>query len=57
MAMSRTWDGSPETPRDTRLFDLHESGYKGWNDQDGYAAPCPLCGAAGCTRDLSEHAR
>ncbi|HEX5349617.1 MAG TPA: hypothetical protein VFW64_21340 [Pseudonocardiaceae bacterium] len=55
--MSRTWDGSPETPRDSRFFDLRESGYTGWIDQDGYAVTtCPLCGQEGCTRDIAGHA-
>lgn len=35
-APPRTWDGSPETPADTRFFNLRESGYGGWIDQDGY---------------------
>lgn len=52
---SRTWDGSPETPGETRFFDLRESGYTGWIDQDGYAVACPSCGQAGCTRDLTGH--
>lgn len=34
---SRTWDGSPESDRDRRFFDLRESGYRGPIDQDGYA--------------------
>lgn len=33
---SRCWDGSPETERDKRFFDLRDSGYTGWIDQDGY---------------------
>lgn len=35
---SRCFDGSPETPADSRFFDLRESGYTGWINQDGYAA-------------------
>lgn len=34
---SRRWDGQPETERDTRFFNLRESGYRGPIDQDGYA--------------------
>jgi hypothetical protein len=34
---SRRWDRAPETPADTRFFDLRESGYTGWIDQDGHA--------------------
>jgi hypothetical protein len=34
---SRTWDGSPETDRDRRFFDLRAAGYRGPIDQDGYA--------------------
>lgn len=34
---SRCFDGSPETPADSRFFDLRESGYTGWINQDGYA--------------------
>lgn len=34
---SRRWDNKPETEKDTRFFDLRESGYKGWIDQDGNA--------------------
>lgn len=33
---SRRPDGKPETPADTRFFDLRESGYRGPIDQDGY---------------------
>ena len=33
---SRRWDGKPETPKDTRFFDLRASGYTGPIDQDGY---------------------
>ena len=32
---SRTWDGSAETEKDSRLHDLRESGYRGPIDQDG----------------------
>ena len=35
--MTRRFDGKPETAADTRFFDLRESGYKGWVDQDGHA--------------------
>ncbi|MGQ0576517.1 MAG: hypothetical protein ACT4RN_20260 [Pseudonocardia sp.] len=34
-----------------RLYELRESGYTGWADQDGYAAACPLCEDFSCTRD------
>ncbi|GAA1879630.1 DUF6197 family protein [Asanoa iriomotensis] len=33
----RRWDRAPETPSDSRFFDLREAGYLGWIDQDGYA--------------------
>ena len=32
---SRRFDGQPETAADRRFFDLRESGYTGWIDQDG----------------------
>lgn len=32
---SRRWDGTPETSRDRKFFDLRESGYTGPIDQDG----------------------
>jgi hypothetical protein len=50
----RTWDGSPETAKDKRFFDLRESGYKGWIDQDGRKANCPSCGSSKCTAGLTE---
>jgi hypothetical protein len=34
---SRRWDGEPETPAETRFFDLRGSGYMGPIDQDGNA--------------------
>jgi hypothetical protein len=34
--VSRRWDRQPETEADRRFFDLRESGYTGWIDQDGY---------------------
>lgn len=34
---TRRIDGKPETAADTRFFDLRESGYTGWIDQDGHA--------------------
>jgi hypothetical protein len=34
---SRRWDKQPETEKDARFFDLRESGYRGWIDQDGNA--------------------
>ncbi len=40
-APTRRVDGKPETPADTRFFDLRESRYTGWIDQDGYAVPTP----------------
>lgn len=51
----RTWDGSPETPAETRFFDLRESGYTGWIDESGYAVACPSCGDKDCTKGLTEH--
>lgn len=51
---SRKYDGSPETPAENRFFDLRESGYTGWIDQDGYKAPCPCCQKWTCTADLTE---
>jgi hypothetical protein len=38
---SRRFDGKPETEADRRLFELRESGYTGWIDQDGYPADGP----------------
>lgn len=32
---SRRFDGKPETPADTRFFDLRESGWTGPVDHDG----------------------
>ena len=34
---SRRADGKPETAKDKKFFDLRESGYTGWIDQDGNA--------------------
>lgn len=51
--MTRTWDGSPETERDRRFFDLRESGYRGPIDQDGNAAD-PTSEAAGILRRMAE---
>lgn len=34
--MSRNWDHSQETDRDSRFHDLRESGWTGPIDQDGY---------------------
>ncbi len=31
------WDGQPLTAADKRFFDLRDSGYRGWIDQDGHA--------------------
>jgi hypothetical protein len=36
MRTSRNYDGTPETPRQTRFYDLRESGYRGPINQDGY---------------------
>jgi hypothetical protein len=38
---TRRIDGKPETDADRRFFDLRESGYTGWIDQDGYATDGP----------------
>ncbi len=38
---SRRPDGQPETDADRRFFDLRESGYAGWIDQDGRAVDGP----------------
>jgi hypothetical protein len=38
---SRRFDGKPETDADRRFFDLRESGYTGWIDQDGYPVDGP----------------
>jgi hypothetical protein len=38
---SRRFDGKPETDADRRFFDLRESGYTGWVDQDGYPVDGP----------------
>ena len=32
---SHRWDKAPETPADTRFFDLRAAGYRGPIDQDG----------------------
>lgn len=37
MAKSRRVDGKPESAKDKKFFDLRESGYTGWIDQDGNA--------------------
>ncbi|WP_306834825.1 hypothetical protein [Catenuloplanes nepalensis] len=42
---SRCWDGSPESDADRRFFDLRESGYTGWIDQDGYPVEDPFAHA------------
>ncbi len=47
---TRRVDSKPETDADRRFFDLRESGYLGWIDQDGYpvdetGARCADCGA------------
>lgn len=34
---SRRWDKEPESEKDTRFFDLRDSGFRGPIDQDGYA--------------------
>lgn len=36
-ADTRRADGKPETDADRRFFDLRESGYQGWINQDGNA--------------------
>jgi hypothetical protein len=54
VAKSRRWDGEPETPAERRFFDLRESGYSGWIDQDGRKAACPSCGKSTCTASLTE---
>ena len=51
---SRRPDGRPETAADRRFFDLRESGYTGWIDQDGRKAPCPCCGKRTCTARITE---
>jgi hypothetical protein len=51
---SRRWDRAPETEKDAKFFDLRESGYTGWIDQDGNKANCPCCGKSGCTAGLVE---
>lgn len=38
---TRRFDGQPETEADKRFFELRESGYTGWIDQDGYAVSGP----------------
>lgn len=40
-ATSRRFDGLPETEADRRFFDLRESGYTGWINQDGYPVDDP----------------
>ncbi|OJF15515.1 hypothetical protein [Couchioplanes caeruleus] len=39
--MTRCWDGTPETPAETRFFNLRESGYDGPIDSDGYRVTDP----------------
>lgn len=39
--VSRRFDGEPETDADRRFFDLRESGYDGWIDQDGHPVDGP----------------
>ena len=46
MATTRNWDGSPETERDTRFYNLRDSGWTGPIDQDGYAVASGLDAAA-----------
>src|SRR5690349_3775496 len=43
---SRRFDGKAETDADRRFFDLRESGYTGWIDEDGH--PVQAEGPAGC---------
>jgi len=38
---TRRFDGQPETDADRRFFDLRESGYTGWIDQDGHPVDGP----------------
>jgi hypothetical protein len=40
-AATRRFDGQPETDPDRRFFDLRESGYTGWIDQDGHPVDGP----------------
>jgi hypothetical protein len=48
----RTHDvfGEPLDEAGKKFFRLRESGYKGWIDQDGNEANCPMCEKPGCTR-------
>lgn len=39
---TRNMDGSPETLAQQRYFELRESGYDGWIDQDGRAVDGPM---------------
>lgn len=39
--VSRRFDGQPETDADRRFFDLRDSGYRGWIDQDGHPVDGP----------------
>jgi hypothetical protein len=41
VAESRRFDGAPETDAERRLFDLRESGYTGWIDQNGHPVDGP----------------
>jgi hypothetical protein len=52
---SRRWDRQPETDADRRFFDLRESGYDGWIDQDGHAVACPFCGDPACRLGIAGH--
>lgn len=45
------WDGKEIDEGGQRLFDLRESGYEGWIDQDGHKAACPCCESFSCNRN------
>jgi hypothetical protein len=54
-ATTRRFDGKPETDADRRFFDLRESGYTGWIDQDGYTVDGPTFGTD--SAELAEPAK
>lgn len=46
-----SWDGQETDEAGHRFYELRESGYTGWIDQDGHRAACPMCEDMSCTRD------
>jgi hypothetical protein len=48
------WAGREVDDATQRHFELRESGYTGWIDQDGHKVSCPSCGQRSCTAGLGE---